>query len=468
MYETFYGLREKPFSLFPDHRFLYLNRRYQLALSLLEFGVINQNGMILLTGDPGTGKTTLLQKILSTIDQGVTVGRLNFTHDKGQSLLPWVLQAFGLQADSEHAADLFQVFSAFLRAKGEEPHCVLLVVDEAQNLDAGKLEELRLLFNLNDRPGTVLQILLAGHTQLRERLQDPQLQAFVQRIGTDFSLEPFSRDDTHAYILHRVQGVGGSAGLFSDAACHLVYRCTQGNPRLINQLCDTSLLYGFSEQLRSISETIVAEAAKDRLKGGLLPLSPIEGTAAPLESGQAPEPIASAPDCKPLPPASVSTKTGNAHAGGADRQWDAAIQLKEQGWYLEAIRSLKQVAGHPTYHRQGWFQVGQCYVALGRPADAIEAFQVALGDSPNRSKESAPIHYAIGQALTTLGRDEEATRYFDLARFTDLDVTVREHRAFASPSRPSSRQSAPQRFSQMWWMDTVRRWWNKLNPSFLR
>ncbi len=91
MYESFYGLKEKPFSLLPDHRFLYLNRRYQLALSLLEFGVLNNNGMILLTGDPGTGNTTLLQKILSTVDQSVLVGKLAFTQDKELSLLPWVL-----------------------------------------------------------------------------------------------------------------------------------------------------------------------------------------------------------------------------------------------------------------------------------------------------------------------------------------------------------------------------------------
>ena len=419
MYETFYGLKEKPFSLFPDHRFLYLNRRYQLALSLLEFGVLNHNGMILLTGDPGTGKTTLLQKILSAISPHVIVGKLTFTQDKEDSLLPWVLKAFGLQANGLLPADLFQVFTDFFNAKIQEQQGLLLVVDEAQNLDVEKLEELRLLFNLNDRQGACLQILLAGHMQLRERLQDPQLLAFVQRIGTDFSLELFSQDDTQAYIRHRVQIVGGSPSLFSDAACALIYRYTKGNPRLINQLCETSLLYGYSDQNGSISENLVAEAAKDRLQSGLLPLTPIDETSLTPELEPDLESMESEIEISPPTPSSRSKEPVSPLQEDSPRRWEEAMKLKKQGWYLEAIRSLKAVAANSAYHRKGWFQVGQCYLALGRPSEAIGAFHTALGDSPKQPQESAPIYYALSQVLTELGRNEEAKQYADLTWLTD-------------------------------------------------
>jgi general secretion pathway protein A len=468
MYETFYGLREKPFSLFPDHRFLYLNRRYQLALSLLEFGVLNHNGMILLTGDPGTGKTTLLQKILSTIDQSVIVGMLPFTQDKGNSLLPWVLKAFDLQTSSLRPEDLFQVLTEFFKTKVQEQHGLLLVVDEAQNLDMEKLEELRLLFNLNDGQGLGLQILLAGHTQLREQLHDPQLQAFVQRIGTDFSLEPFNQEDTQAYIRHRLQAVEGALSLFSDAACDLVYRYTKGNPRLINQLCETSLLYGFSDHIGSISEYVVAEAAKDRLQSGLLPLTQIEDIASSPEPKGDLEPMRAEQELPPPNPPSPVTEVVTPMSD-SPRRWEDAMKLKEQGWYLEAIRGLKTVAADSAYHRKGWFQVGQCYLALGRHSAALEAFRTALGDSPKQPPESAPIYHAIGQVLASLGRHEEANRYVDLTWLADpsfvASTNPNPHTHFDSAAFQQSTGTFPKRSKQSWWVKTFRRWWSNLQPN---
>ncbi len=396
MYETFYGFREKPFSLFPDCRFLYINRRNKLALSLLEYGILNQNGMILLTGDPGTGKSTLLQNILMTKPTTTRVGVLAFTHQQTESLLPWILQAFELPSPGKVVADMYLALSEYLTHSFEKGKRLVLVVDEAQNLDADKLEELRLVFNLNERVGPVLQVLLAGHTQLREQLKDDQLQAFRQRIGTDFHLEPFDGLDTLTYIHHRLAVVGGSSALFPPHTCEMVHRLTGGNPRLINQLCDTSLVYGYAEGAQSVSPALLAEAAKDRSGAGLFNRIPDEelknlrqedpglSPASPKNEGEA-----------PIPAASPQHPVG----GGQDpaRCWETAQQLKGEGWYREAIQHFKFAAAHPTYQTSGWAQVGFCYVALKRHKEAVEAFHTALTNPDISPSDRAAVERAMGQ-----------------------------------------------------------------------
>ena len=462
MYEKFYGFREKPFSLFPDPRFLFLNRRYQLGLNLLEYGVLNKNGMILLTGDPGTGKTTLLQTIIGMVDDRVAVGNVTFTPNNEPSLLPWVLQAFDIPGDrSLPSSELFHLVADFLGVLVQQDREGLLVVDEAQNLDSVRLEELRLLFNMNDRFKAVFQIVIAGHPSLRERLQHPQLQAFVQRIGTDFSLEPLDLSDTRAYIHHRLRTAGGSAEVFSEHACDLIYRYAQGNPRLINQLCEMSLVYGYSEHSPVISERLVTEAAQDRQQGGLLFTGKLPQPE-PRQGGSMPD---SAPPVESMVSSLASSSQREAgavmpHQSDVSRHWEDALKNQAQGWYLEAIRGLKLVAAHADYHRKAWYRIGQCYMAMGRSADALAAFHTSLGMSAHQTRESAPIYQSIGDVLERLGRFDEASRYYDLAQFVDPKIVC---------GVKGRRQASPSAFfddsQSSWWPQFMRRWWAKFQHS---
>ncbi len=459
MYLSLYGFREKPFSLFPDHRFLFLNRRYKLALSLLEFGILNQNGMILLTGDPGTGKTTLLQKILSTAEDTLTIGKLTFTHDKSESLLPWILQAYGLSCPGTHSADRFQAIAEFFARTYQEGKGILLVVDEAQNLEAEKLEELRLVFNLNDREGPVFQVLLAGHTQLREQLKDPRLNAFTQRIGTDFNLETFDSHDTRAYIHHRLEAVGGSPALYSDQACEMVYRCTGGNPRLINQLCEMSLVYGFSEQASSITKSLIIEAAKDREDSGLFTLPPDEMLPSRVEEGE--ELALLRNEVKTVPDLTKS-QTQDSVKVTSDPQghWDQAHHFKQEGWYLEAIQHFKYAVSHPTYYGPGWFQVGLCYAALNRHKTALEAFRVALASPGISDTERISVQQATGQVLEQMGETDQANRYYDMVRASDSSLDPRSYNVFSSQDGREQRGVAiPEVNNSSWITRLFRRWW---------
>jgi general secretion pathway protein A len=267
MYEAFYGFREKPFSIIPDPAFLYLSPKHSMALDLLEYGLMNQAGFNVITGEIGTGKTTLIRHLLSQLGEDLTVGLISNTHRAFGELLQWILFAFNLEWRGKEKVEMFQTFLEFLIQQYSRNKRSVLIVDEAQNMVPDTLEELRMLSNVNADKDQVLQIILVGQAGLRETLRRPDLAQFAQRIAVDYHLEPLDREETPAYIRHRIGVAGGNdPKLFEDCACDSVHEFSGGVPRLINLLCDTALVYGYAEQKYKIDAQIICDVARDKKK----------------------------------------------------------------------------------------------------------------------------------------------------------------------------------------------------------
>ena len=273
MYEHFYGLREKPFSLLPDPGFLYPSAKHRTAMTLMEYGLLNQTSFSVITGGIGTGKTTLIRHLLNQIDRNVTVGLITNTHRSFGELLQWVLMAFNLDYIGKDNVTLYHTFIDFLIREYAKNRRTILIVDEAQNMTPDTLEELRMLSNVNTDKDHVLQVFLVGQAELRDTLRRPDLEQFAQRIGIDYHLEGLNLLETQEYIRHRITVAGGDPGLFEDPACEVIYRHSSGIPRLINLLCDTTLVYGYAEGAPRITASLATYVAQEKRRGGIFPIS---------------------------------------------------------------------------------------------------------------------------------------------------------------------------------------------------
>lgn len=268
MYEDFYGLRSKPFLTVPDPSFLYWSDSHQLAFTMLRYGVLNASPLTVVTGDVGAGKTTLLRQLLEEFPSELKVGLIsNIQADKGD-LLEWVLMAFEQPYDGSHVAR-FQRFEKFVINNYASGRHVALIVDEAQNLGVEKLEELRMLLNINSGNDLLFQIILLGQPELREILGSPQLLQFAQRITSDFHLGPLKLEEVEGYIQRRLEVAGCDRRLFPSQTCELIYHATGGIPRLINVLCDLCLAYGFSLESPAIDEALLRELMSDVERNGI-------------------------------------------------------------------------------------------------------------------------------------------------------------------------------------------------------
>jgi len=271
MYKEFYGLSGMPFSLLPDADFLFPSRRHRRAINLMDYGIETQAGFMVITGEVGAGKTTVVRRYIKNAQQDVVVGVVTNPSQTLGRLLNWVAMAFDFKDTDQDDAKLYHAFVAFLLEQYGSGKRTVLIIDEAQNLSAAMLEDLRMLSNVNNEKDQLLQIILVGQPELLETLKRPDLRQFVQRIAVHCHLDPLNPPETAAYIHHRLEMVGGSPDLFSDEACAAVHFFTGGVPRLINLLCDQSMVYGFSEDQPHISSEIIAEVALDRAGSGLSP-----------------------------------------------------------------------------------------------------------------------------------------------------------------------------------------------------
>ena len=271
MYEPFYGLREKPFSLLPDPAYLYLSDKHQMALSLLEYSFVNQAGFCVISGATGAGKTTLIRHLLNQFGDHVSVGLITNTHQSFGELLRWILMAFNLDHNSDSQPQLYQTFVNFVIEQYSKNRNTILIVDEAQNMSVETLEELRMLSNINTDKDQVLQIILVGQPGLRDKLRRPELEQFAQRIAVDYHLEPLNPEEAHNYIRHRLKVAGGDPDIFTKDASDAVYRHSGGTPRLINLLCESALVYGYAEGVTRLPAQLVEDVARERQAHGLLP-----------------------------------------------------------------------------------------------------------------------------------------------------------------------------------------------------
>ena len=240
-----------------------------MAYAMLEYGVENRAGFIVITGEIGSGKTTLIRNLLNFLEDFITVGLLTNTHKDMSDILSWVMLAFGQPYEGMSTVALYDAFQSFLIKEYSAGRRVILIVDEAQNLSPGALEALRVLSNINADKHMLLQLILIGQPELKDLLSLPKLKQFSQRVSVDFHLNPLTVKEVKGYILHRLKVAGCSRIMFTRQAAESIAKYSKGIPRNINILCDTALVYGMSSGAAQINSTIIEEVMRDKRKYGI-------------------------------------------------------------------------------------------------------------------------------------------------------------------------------------------------------
>lgn len=263
MYLDFYGLKRRPFDLTPDPSFFFPSQKHTEALASLVYAVTEKRGFVVITGEIGSGKTTVCRTLLQKLDPAAKVALITNTTLTAKQLLEAICLQFGLTTDRRNKVSLLDELNRFFLERNEAGNTVVLIIDEAQNLTVRALEEMRLISNMETETQKLVQIMLLGQPELRDKLNRPDLEQLRQRISLRYHLKSLDREETQKYIEHRL-GVAGSSPAscgvkFTKGALESLYQFSRGTPRLINVVCDQALLLGYLRETRRVDEAIVKE-----------------------------------------------------------------------------------------------------------------------------------------------------------------------------------------------------------------
>ena len=272
MYESFYCLREKPFSILPDPDMIYWGRTHLMAFTMLEFGVLNNAGFTVITGEIGSGKTTLVRHLLRQLSPSLTVGLISNSPQGRLELLEWILMSLGQDFEGTYP-QLFKRLQDFLHAQFTAGRRTILIIDEAQNLEQAALEHLRMLSNINADKFQVLQLILLGQPELRDQLRKRELEQFAQRISSDFHIRALDQSEIERYVDFRLKAAGAATQLFDSEAVAMIGKAARGVPRTINILCDTALVYGFANSRPTIGSDIIRDVIADKQQHSIFPVN---------------------------------------------------------------------------------------------------------------------------------------------------------------------------------------------------
>ena len=266
MYEKFYGFNEKPFDITPDPKFVYLSETHKEAFAHLRYAIREGKGFSVITGEVGTGKTTLVHTLLNNLDGNVRTAYIFNPVLSPEDFLIYICEDLGLKSERRirSRGQILPLLHDFLLNCYTQNERVFLIIDEAQSLDKNLLEEVRLLTNLETSKDKLLHVILLGQPELNKTLADSQFRALKQRITVRYHLKTLNLTDTREYILHRMKKAGArNLSLFDDDSIKAIYKYSKGIPRIINIVCDNALLTGFSREQKQIGKAIIQEIVRD-------------------------------------------------------------------------------------------------------------------------------------------------------------------------------------------------------------